>query len=62
MTQDSLFISGEGDNWYRRNQAVLGKSHDLADSYSLKPVNSSSRGVCTLLHKSIEGYYPEVRE
>jgi SAM-dependent methyltransferase len=33
--------------------------HDRSYSYTLKPVNSSSRGVCTLLHKSTEDYYPE---
>jgi len=35
-------------------------NHDTPYSYSLQPAPSSSRGVCTLLHKSLEGYYPEV--
>ena len=35
-------------------------NHDMPESYSLQLATSSSRGVCTLLHKSLEGYYPEV--
>ena len=34
--------------------------HDTPDSYTLKAALSSSRGVCSLLHKSFEDYYPEV--
>lgn len=29
MTQDARFAAGEGDNWYRRNQAALGKDSNV---------------------------------
>lgn len=35
-------------------------NHDNAASYSLQAADSSSRGVCAILHKSLEDYYPEV--
>lgn len=35
-------------------------NHDKIDSYSLQLASSSTRGVCSLLHKSVDGYYPEV--
>jgi len=34
--------------------------HDSCDNYTLKPAVSSSRAFCVILHKSIDGYYPEV--
>jgi hypothetical protein len=35
-------------------------NHDEPDSYSLQPTLSSSRGFCSLLNKSLDGYYPEL--
>jgi len=43
-----------------RQLATFTYNHDTTDSYSLQPSPSSSRGVCTLLHKSLDGFYPEV--
>lgn len=34
--------------------------HDQSDGYSIRPTDSASRGFCSLLHKSLDGYYPEV--
>lgn len=34
--------------------------HDTPDSYALQPATSPTRGACSLLHKSFDGYYPEV--
>jgi SAM-dependent methyltransferase len=36
--------------------------HDNVSNYNLGPTDSSARGVCSILHKSIEGYYPEVNQ
>jgi len=43
-----------------KEMARFAYNHDTPDSYSLQPVASSSRGVCALLQKSLEDYYPEV--
>lgn len=34
--------------------------HDNVERTSIKPCSSASRGFCSILHKSLEGYYQEV--
>ena len=43
-----------------RELARFAFDHDNNEDYFLKPTASSARGFCSILHKSIEGYYPEV--
>lgn len=35
-------------------------NHDIPYSYSLQPSPPAARGVCSLLHKALDDYYPEV--
>lgn len=43
-----------------REMAHFTYDHDARSSYALQPAHSAGRGVCSLLHKSLEGFYPEI--